>query len=110
MRTMTAFLLTQLAGLALAANMPSREITPADPALYGSALAYEKVENTTGCAAMVVGENILYTIGTGALTTYDISTPTAPKELGKLQGLGGVRQLAAEWRRLCDGGMADVAG
>jgi hypothetical protein len=96
MRTMTAFLLTQLAGLALAANMPSREITPADPALYGSALAYEKVENTTGCAAMVVGENILYTIGTGALTTYDISTPTAPKELGKLQGLGGVRQLAVQ--------------
>jgi hypothetical protein len=96
MRAMTAFLLTQVAGLALAANTPSREITPADPAQYGPALAYEKVGNTTGCAAMVVGEKVLYSIGRGALTTYDISTPAAPKELGKLSGLGGVRQLAVQ--------------
>ena len=96
MRAMTAFLLTQLTGLALAAKTPSREITPADPAVYGPALAYEKVENTSGCAAMVVGGDILYSIGRGALTTYDVSTPAAPKALGTLPGLGSVRQLAVQ--------------
>lgn len=96
MRAMTALLLTQLTGLALAANTPSREITPADPAVYGPALSYEKVENSTGCSAMVVAGDILYSIGHGAFTTYDISVPAAPKALGALPGLGGVRQLAVQ--------------
>jgi hypothetical protein len=96
MRIMSTFLLTQLVGLALAADTPSREITPADPAEYGPALAYEKVENSMGCAAMVVVGDILYSIGRGALTSYDIRVPTAPKALGSLAALGSVRQLVVQ--------------
>lgn len=36
---------------------------------------------------------IVYAIGSGALRTIDISTPSKPRLLGKLEGLGAVRQI-----------------
>ncbi|MCF6312272.1 MAG: hypothetical protein L3J39_07450 [Verrucomicrobiales bacterium] len=36
---------------------------------------------------------ICYAIGSGALRTIDVSTPSKPKLLGKLEGLGAVRQI-----------------
>ena len=42
---------------------------------------------------VVVIDHLAYAIGRGALHVVDISTPTEPKVLGKLGGLGEVRQL-----------------
>ena len=60
---------------------------------YGPTLPIIANAGTGPVMDVVVIDHLAYAIGRGALHVVDISTPTEPKVLGKLGGLGEVRQL-----------------
>jgi len=60
---------------------------------YGEVLPVVADVGTGGVMDVVVVENLAYAIGRDALHVVDISVPAEPKVLGKLTGLGEVRQL-----------------
>lgn len=45
---------------------------------------------------VAIDDHIAYAIGRGALRILDISKPTKPKVLGKIEGLGSTRQIAVK--------------
>lgn len=66
-----------------------------DPAIYGPALAAEKVDGAKGCTALEIAGDYLYAAGDDSLVVYDIKTdPGKPVLVGELKEVKGSRQLA----------------
>ncbi len=60
---------------------------------YGPTLAQVKTLGVGPSMDVTVAGDILYVIGHGKLTIFDITSPLSPKKLGQLTGLGQVRQI-----------------
>lgn len=74
------------------ANAQKLNLHHADSA-YGKSIEYEKITGTKGTLALETVGDKLYALENGGLSVYDISSPTAPKLLGSVSGMGHVRQL-----------------
>lgn len=57
-------------------------------------MTFENVVGTAGCTGLCLAGDRLYAIGQGTLVIYDVSSPLSPRAMGRLEGLGGGRQLA----------------
>lgn len=61
--------------------------------IYGKELAEVGKLNLGGCADATTSGDVLYVIGRGTMTTFDISKPATPQKLGSITNLGHVRQI-----------------
>lgn len=61
---------------------------------YGDVIESRSVPGTPGSMAVELVGKRLYTLSAGGLTVYAVDEPKAPKLIGRVEGLGNVRQMA----------------
>lgn len=57
-------------------------------------LSLTRLPQTRGCTGLCLDGHLLYAVGFGTLSIYDVKVPANPVLLGSIDGLGGGRQLA----------------
>ena len=85
--------MNRIATLFLLCVLPPLSSYAADEKEYGSSLPIIANAGTGPVMDVVVDESLAYAIGGGTLHVVNIAEPLEPKVLGKLGGLGEVRQL-----------------
>ena len=85
--------MNRIATLFLLCVLPLLSSYAANEKDYGSSLPIVANAGTGPVMDVVVDESLAYAIGGGTLHMVDIANPLEPKVLGKLGGLGEVRQL-----------------
>ncbi len=60
---------------------------------YGTPLPFSKVSGTRGTLAVEIAGGKLYALEDGGLSIFDLTDPRNPQRLGRVAGMGNVRQL-----------------
>lgn len=60
---------------------------------WGKAIPFSKIEGTKGTMSLSIANGLLYALEKDGVSIYDISTPDKPSLIGKVGGMGNVRQI-----------------